>query len=162
MQENNRDFSLLKKNILLYLDFKKITKYEFYQKTGISNGILSQNNGLSEDNLLRFLSYFKDINPTWLITGEGEMLLGKGNAKEETKKEKTPIVYKETKERSLHCAKCLEKDNTIALLKEINETQKKLIIQFEIQCERHGVGIQYVDKPATKEEQEQHIPKKRA
>jgi repressor LexA len=69
-----REISFLKQNILKYLEFKGVTKYEFYQKTGISNGILSQNNGLSEENILRFLSYYKDVNPEWLITGNGEMI----------------------------------------------------------------------------------------
>lgn len=57
-----------------YLDFKNITKYEFYQKTGVSNGVLSQKSGLSEENTLRFLSYYSDVNPVWLLTGRGEMI----------------------------------------------------------------------------------------
>ena len=69
-----RENSFLKKNILQFLDYKGISKYEFYQKTGISNGILSQNNGLSEENTLKFLSYFPEINPEWLLTGNGPML----------------------------------------------------------------------------------------
>jgi phage repressor protein C with HTH and peptisase S24 domain len=69
-----REISFLKQNILKYLEFKGVSKYEFYQKTGVSNGILSQKNGLSEENTLRFLSYYKDVNPEWLITGKGNML----------------------------------------------------------------------------------------
>ena len=34
-------------------------------------------NGISEENLLRFLSYYNDVNPIWLLTGEGEILLTK-------------------------------------------------------------------------------------
>jgi phage repressor protein C with HTH and peptisase S24 domain len=74
-----REFSIIKKNILKYLDFKGVSKYEFYSKTGISNGILSQSNGISEDNILKFLSYYRDINVKWLITGEGEMMQGSDN-----------------------------------------------------------------------------------
>ena len=51
MKENMRDFSVLKQRILQYLDFKGITKYECYKNTGITNGVLSQPNGMSEDNL---------------------------------------------------------------------------------------------------------------
>lgn len=61
MKENMRDFSILKQRILQYLDFKGITKYECYKNTGITNGVLSQPNGMSEDNLLKFLSYYSDI-----------------------------------------------------------------------------------------------------
>ncbi len=69
-----RDFSIIKQKILQYLEYKGISKYKFYQETGITNGILSQSNGISEDNLLRFLSYYKDISAEWLLTGEGSML----------------------------------------------------------------------------------------
>lgn len=69
-----RENSLIKKNILKYLDFKGVTKYEFYQKTGVSNGVLSQKNGFSEENLMRFLSYYTDVDLNWLLTGQGSML----------------------------------------------------------------------------------------
>ena len=69
-----RENSIIKKNILQFLEIKGITKYEFYKKTGISNGVLSQNGGLSEENTLKFLSYFKEINCEWLLSGIGEML----------------------------------------------------------------------------------------
>ncbi|MBO7441165.1 MAG: transcriptional regulator [Bacteroidales bacterium] len=69
-----REFSIIKQKILQYLDFKGISKYKFYQETGITNGILSQNNGISEDNLLRFLSVYKDISAEWLMRDEGSML----------------------------------------------------------------------------------------
>lgn len=69
-----RENSIIKQNILKYLDFKGVSKYEFYQKTGVSNGDLTQKNGFSEENTLRTLSYYSDLNPTWLLTGKGEML----------------------------------------------------------------------------------------
>lgn len=70
MQEN----SLIKANILKYLEFKGITKYRFYKESGITRGILDQNNGMSEENTARIIAYFPEINADWLITGRGEML----------------------------------------------------------------------------------------
>lgn len=70
MQEN----SIIKKNILQFIEYKGITAYKFYKETGISRGILSQNNGLSEENTLRFLAYYPEVNPEWLLTGNGEMI----------------------------------------------------------------------------------------
>lgn len=74
MQKNNREISVIKERILEYLDNKGISKYECYQNTGITNGVLSQKSGISEDNILRFLSYYKDISYEWLLTGHGDML----------------------------------------------------------------------------------------
>jgi len=70
MQEN----SPIKKRILQYIDFKGISKYDFYKKSGITRGILDQNNGISEDNLTRFLAYDAKINTDWLLLGDGEMI----------------------------------------------------------------------------------------
>lgn len=71
--------SSIKDKILFYLDFKGITKYKFYKDTGITRGILDQKNGITEDNLLKFLKYAQDISLEWLLFGKGELLKeGKG------------------------------------------------------------------------------------
>ena len=74
MQENRRESSIFKERIIEYLDKMGISKYECYKNTGMSRSVLSQTNGMTEDNLLKFLAHYKDINPTWLLTGEGEIL----------------------------------------------------------------------------------------
>ncbi|AQX86515.1 helix-turn-helix transcriptional regulator [Elizabethkingia bruuniana] len=69
-----REKSILKERIMQYLDYKGIKRSKFYEDTGVSNGVLSQNNGLSEDNLMRFLNFYTEVNPAWLLTGSGNML----------------------------------------------------------------------------------------
>jgi hypothetical protein len=110
MQEKNRDFSVIKKRIIQYLDIKGISKYEFYQKTKISNGILSQKGGLTEDNILKILSYYKDINANWLLTGEGPML------RETTEYNNGPPAQIPVKPKQEYntCPLCKEKDKVIA------------------------------------------------
>ncbi|MBS1535343.1 MAG: helix-turn-helix transcriptional regulator [Bacteroidetes bacterium] len=66
--------SIIKQNILRYLDFKGITPYKCYQETGITRGVLTQNNGMSEENTSKFLAYYTDVNIEWLLTGNGEMI----------------------------------------------------------------------------------------
>lgn len=63
-----------KERILQYLDNKGITKYKFYQETGISNGALSQTKGLSESSVVKILSKYEDLSAEWLLRGEGDML----------------------------------------------------------------------------------------
>ena len=74
MQEKRQEKSPIKQNILLYLAQKGVSPYEFYKESGVTRGILQQNNGISEDNIARFLAYAPDISVEWLITGRGEML----------------------------------------------------------------------------------------
>lgn len=69
-----REISTFKKRILQYAEKMGITKYEIYQNTGISNGVFSQKGGLSEDNILKFLSHYTDISPEWFLTGKDPML----------------------------------------------------------------------------------------
>jgi len=66
--------SLIKKNILQFIENKGVSKYKFYQDTGITRGILDQNNGMSEENTAKFPAQYPEINAEWLLTGKGEML----------------------------------------------------------------------------------------
>lgn len=70
MQEN----SIIKQNILLYLENKGITPYKFYKENGVTRGILTQNNGITEENLLKFVQFAQDISLDWLLRNEGSML----------------------------------------------------------------------------------------
>ena len=78
MQEKLQKKLMVKKNISKVIEIKGISKYEFYKITGITRGILDQDNGISEENITRFLAYFADIDANWLITGTGEMYRNKG------------------------------------------------------------------------------------
>lgn len=94
MQENKQEKSPIKQNILLYLAKKGVTPYEFYKVSGVTRGILQQNNGISEDNLARFLVYAPDINIEWLLTGKGDMLKECDNIPSIQEKPESPNVLK--------------------------------------------------------------------
>ncbi len=74
MQEYNRNKSLVKRNILNYLNESGVSKYEFYKISGISRGTLDNTSGLTEENILRFFTYAPNVSPEWLLFGKGEML----------------------------------------------------------------------------------------
>ena len=69
-----KDFSNIKQNILLFIERQNISKNKLYEKTGISNGTLSQKGGMSESNIMKFLSAYTEVSAEWLLTGKGEML----------------------------------------------------------------------------------------
>ena len=74
MQENKQEKLPIKRKILLFLSENGISQYDFYRKTGITRGILGQNNGISEDNMARFLAAYPQVSVEWLLTGRGSML----------------------------------------------------------------------------------------
>lgn len=80
---------------MLYLTNKGVTPYEFYKASGVTRGILTQNNGINEENLARFLAYANDINPEWLLTGEGDMLKTKRSAASDSTLHESKIAKKE-------------------------------------------------------------------
>ena len=90
MQEKKQENSPIKQNILLYLAKKGVSLYKFYKDSGVTRGILQQNNGISEDNITRFLAYATDVSVEWLITGRGEML----STMQEKKQENSDLVEK--------------------------------------------------------------------
>ena len=69
-----KNFSTQKDRILQFIDYKGISKNKFYIETGISNGILDKKSGLSMDTIEKFYSTYPELNPEWLLTGQGEML----------------------------------------------------------------------------------------
>ena len=56
----------------------RVSKRDFYRKTGISRGTLENNTGITEDILAKFIATFPEISIEWLITGRGEMLRAVG------------------------------------------------------------------------------------
>lgn len=68
------NFSTQKERILQFIEYKGISKNKFYIESGISNGVLDKKSGLSMDTVEKFYSTFPEINPEWLLTGNGAML----------------------------------------------------------------------------------------
>lgn len=104
MQENRQEKSLIKQNISLYLAKKGVSDYEYYKVSGTTRGILGQNNGISEDNISRFLAYAPDVNHEWLLTGKGSMLKPTTQEPHVTTQPSTPTA----KDRLPEAFRCLD------------------------------------------------------
>ncbi|SDE08684.1 hypothetical protein [Riemerella columbipharyngis] len=60
--------------ILKIIELKNINKSIFYRETGLSNGFLDKVKDVGASKIEKILSSYPEINPLWLLTGEGEML----------------------------------------------------------------------------------------
>lgn len=78
MQENAKYIFSINQRILQLIEFLGITRYKLSQETGVSETVLLNlskgKNKPSVDILSKILNRYKVINPTWLLTGEGEMM----------------------------------------------------------------------------------------
>lgn len=64
----------IRQRISAYLNLKGITRYKFYQKTGLSNGFLDKAGSINSDNCAKICDCYPDMNTEWLITEKGPML----------------------------------------------------------------------------------------
>jgi len=92
MQENKQEFSIIKKRILEFLKKEGISMYKCYQETGMSRGVLGQKNGISEENLIKFLKTYHKADPKWITLGEISSL---PNEIEQDYKEKVKLKIQE-------------------------------------------------------------------
>lgn len=67
-------FWLMKKRLIKYLEAKGISKYRFYEDTGLSNGYLDKAGGLNGSSIEKISALYQDLNIEWVISGAGDML----------------------------------------------------------------------------------------
>lgn len=64
----------IKARIVQYIEYKCISKYQFYKDTGIANGFLDKEGNIGSDKCELIYSQYPDLSLEWLITGKGSML----------------------------------------------------------------------------------------
>lgn len=57
-----------------FVDYKKISKYQFYKKTGLANGYLDRNGSIGSDKCEIIIEQYPEIRLEWLVLGKGAML----------------------------------------------------------------------------------------
>ena len=66
-----------------YIDYKQLSLNGFDVSIGTSGGYIGKQikkqASIGSDIIQKILSVYQDLNPLWLITGEGEMLKGEGS-----------------------------------------------------------------------------------
>ncbi|BBD46634.1 Putative Hypothetical protein [Petrimonas sp. IBARAKI] len=73
---------MIKERIIQILEYKNIPKESFYKDIGMTSANFrgkAKETPLNSNAIENILSIIPDINPTWLLTGKGKMLKGKGH-----------------------------------------------------------------------------------
>lgn len=147
--KNNKN-STAKSRLIDYLTFKGEKKSVFYAKTGLSNGFLDRNSSITSDKIDVILNCYSDLNLTWLVTGEGEMLrksekIGDNGIVQIGKNRDNIVnsgtllknnIYNEKKKECEICELCEAKERIIAekerIIAEKNEVVEALKNQIEL------------------------------
>lgn len=98
---------------------------EFDKKIEASNGYIGKlirtNGSVGGDVLQKIISVFPDINPTWLLTGDGDMIINKRAI------ESVKTMYDPFNEMQV-CENCIKNEKEIkALQNQLIEAQKLII-----------------------------------
>ena len=116
-------FSPIKKRILQFAETLRVSKRDFYKKTGISRGTLENNTGITEDILVKFIATFPEISIEWLITGRGEMLRAVGAVRGQESPPEPP-----------QAAALPDQSALVAALQQTIATQAELIAELKRRC----------------------------
>jgi len=85
------------------VDYKSISVNEFSKKISVSNGYLAKQKAnkanIGSHIVEKIVNFFPEINPTWLITGKGEMILSEDIVELTKKLNPANRSEKETNER---------------------------------------------------------------
>lgn len=67
--------STVKQRLIDFIKFKNLSQAKFEKAIGVSNGFVNNiSKGIGADKLQRILNTYPELNSTWLLTGNGEML----------------------------------------------------------------------------------------
>lgn len=73
-----------KQRILQFIEYQGISKQFFFNMTGLKRGLLDADkldSSISDIYLTKILATYPELNPEWLLTGNGDMLLSRSVAK---------------------------------------------------------------------------------
>lgn len=73
-----------KQRILQFIEYQGVSKQYFFERTGLKRGLLDADkldSSISDIYLAKILARYPEINPEWLLTGNGPMVLSEGMTK---------------------------------------------------------------------------------
>jgi len=70
MLQKEQNISTVKQRILQFVNDSGMTHREFYLKSGVSRGTLTNKTGISEETLAKIFATFPSLNKNWVINGE--------------------------------------------------------------------------------------------
>lgn len=74
MEKIEKKFSNAKERFKYFLELQGKSKNNFYEISGMSNGLLDKNGDLTEGSILKICDIFPEISLEWLLLEKGSMI----------------------------------------------------------------------------------------
>ena len=124
----------VKQRLKIYIEYKQISIREFERSCGLSNGYVG---GITQTIMPNKLSdiaqHYPDLNPGWLLTGDGSML--KYGSPEDAENRQVVIVPHKAKYKNIKSVKIYNANATTGVVDLYNHTKDAYIVMR--QC-RHS------------------------
>ena len=112
----------VKERLKQFIDTLNISEREFCRRIGVSSSyVMSIKKSIQPDKMQAISIHFPELNPLWLLLGQGEMLLSDGKKEGEQRQNTGGLPSSEL------LAKLLEANNEKARLLSIIESQQRTI-----------------------------------
>lgn len=86
----------IKERLILFIKSQNVSRSEFERNSGLSNGYINNiREGMGADKVENVLRAYPILNRTWLLTGEGTMLLSATTSPSDTMTEVYDTMIKE-------------------------------------------------------------------
>ncbi len=132
----------VKERLIKFLKYKGIGQKKFADKIGVSSGYVNAIRiSIQPKTLDKIAMHFPELNTSWLLTGEGEML--RNTDTPSSNENNIELLSKLLSEKD---ARLKEKDETIAALKDNLTSLQKQIALLESKIETP----QYAERPTSK------------
>ncbi len=127
-------FTTIKQRVIQLIEYKKISKENFFKKIGSTSANFRgnpQKTPLNSDTIVNIISEIPDVNIEWLLTGKGSMLKPSMDTNpidsEKNEKKNSELINKigELENNNLHL------QQIIADKSEIIDLQKQIISNFK-------------------------------
>ncbi|MCO5255105.1 MAG: hypothetical protein M9892_12170 [Bacteroidetes bacterium] len=146
-------FSNIKDRVLKIPDFKGISKESFFEDLNVSYGNFkgkAKEKSLSSDTLATIVAKYPEINPVWLLTGQGGMLLGdnKGSIVAEPaitinrEKERIPLVSHEAAAGFGSANFCISEDDVLGyyVVPDFKKVDFMIALRGSSMCPSYNAG----------------------
>lgn len=144
----------IQERILQYLEYKKVTPYKFCKDLEFPMGSLNKRGSIGTDKYLKIIKYYRDLNPEWLLSGEGSMLKKEQKTQANTPDDKYLLLLEEhnkTLKDQLKDKEAIikEKEEKEALYKEkIKDLQQQVQANTVYQSGAHTASYSLSTPPA--------------
>lgn len=126
--------AMTRKRLLQFVNYKNLTRKEFYDSVGFKRGILDadkRKSAVKDTDLAKISAIYPDLNLYWLITGKEQMIR---NIEDQTSCDEIKIIAK-------------ERAYIIDLQKDKIEMQTKLIEDLELNLQKFKNYNEKISEP---------------